>query len=289
MRRTPLAILLFVVLAPGAARAQVVFPPDAAYVPLRCGAAPMADPFADETGALDERDLVGDGDAPAGLRAADATNLYLRMRLEEDPSPAGAARPFSWGMEFDLDNDLNDYELLVLVDGLGGAATVKVFTNTTTTAPNDLNDPADLPAAAMFAFAMNARSVPASGTTNGGSPDFFLEFAVPWSTLVPLGLDRATMTHVWAATSSSGNSLNGDVACHDGSTGPAQLTGTASDPTTGDPAFDPIGGGPGRLEGGGGCATTGGTAWLAIALLGLVWRRISSVRHRRASDLDRRR
>ncbi|MBS1120431.1 MAG: hypothetical protein H6Q90_2659 [Deltaproteobacteria bacterium] len=284
MRLIPRTIMLWLVVAPSAARAQVTFPPDTAYVPLRCGNAPMTDRFADATGALDERDLVGDGNAPAGLRAADSTNLYLRIRLEEDPAPAGAARPFSWGMEFDLDGDPNDYEVLVLVDGIGGgAATVEVFSNTMTTVPNDPNDPADQPAVASFPFAMNGRSVLAPGTTNGGSPDFFLDFAVPWSTLVPLGLDRTTMTRVWAASSSSANSLNGDVACHDGSSGSAQLSATASDPTTGDPTA-PTGGGSGRLAGGGGCAASGGTtsAWLAIALLGLVRRRVSSVRNRRA-------
>lgn len=265
-----IAIIVVLLLIPGSAHAQVTFPADTAFLPLRCDDMPMTDAFADESGALNERDIVGDRDNPAGLRAADATNLYLRMRLEEDAAPAAAVRQFSWGMQFDLNNDLNNYELLILVDGTaGGAGTVQLFTNMTTTLPNDPNDPADQPAAQTYTFANNARSVMVASNF-GGSPDFFLDFAVPWSALTPLGLDHDTPTYVWAATSSSANSLNGDFACHMGGTGAPTLTGTASDPTTGDPNDPGAGGGTGRLEGGGGCTTTGGaSSVMALALLAM--------------------
>ena len=270
MRLVQLAILMSCAVLPATARAQVAFPPDAAWIPLRCNRVAMNDRYQDQAGALDERDIVGTTAAPAGLRASDATNLYLRMRLDKDPAPGGAVRPFAWGMQFDLDGDLTTYELMVVVDGIGGpAGTVSVFRNKTTTQPNDPADPADAPAAATAPFAMTARSVTAPGSNNGGNADFFLDFAVPWSVLAPLGLDRTTRTYVWAATSSSATSMNGDLACQDGASGPAHLDVTASDPTTGP-------GGVGQLQGGGGCAAGGtgslGTA-LALALLVLGRRR----------------
>jgi len=275
MRLVKLAIMLCCVVLPATASAQVVFPPDVAWTALRCNRAPMSDGFQDQTGAFDERDIVGNPTAPAGLRAADATYLYLRMRLDKDPAPGGAVRPFAWGMEFDLDGDLTNYELMVAVDGIAGTAgTVSLFHNTTTTMPNDPNDPADQPAAATFPIAMNARSITASGSNYGGNADFFLDFAVPWSELMRLGLDRTTVTYVWAGTSSSATSLDGDIACHDGQSGPARLDGTASDQTTGAPAPPPApapGTGPGgteQLEGGGGCTAGGaGSPVVALALL----------------------
>lgn len=273
MRIAIIAAVLFA--APLAAHAQVVFPPDSAYRPLRCGSAVMNDAYDDASAARDERDVVGDVDSPAGLRASDDTNLYLRMRLEEDPAPNGEVQAFSWGMEFDLDDDPQDYELLVLVEGIAGTAgTVNVFANTTTTTANEPSDPADQPPAQMYLFADNARTVDA-GTDFGGNPDFFLDFAVPWSALVPLGLDRDTPTRVWVASSSLPNALNGDFACHDGASGAPTLTGTASDPTTGDPNDPGAGGGTGRLEGGGGCAAGGGPlgGLAVLALIGLVRRR----------------
>ncbi len=260
---------------------SVVFPPDAAYVPLHCGTANMTDRQADQPTALNELDLVGTELAPTGLRASDATNLYLRIRLDKDPAPNGKPVAAAWGMAFDLDGDLTNYEVLVMADGVALNPTVGVFANNTTTIPNALTDPADQPVAASFAFAMNARSLGA-GSSEGGTPDFFLDFAVPWSALVPLGLDRNTPTHVWAASSTSETNLDGDVACHDGATGGATLTGTTSAPTTGDPAQDPTG--LGQLRGGEGCAVGGSSpAWFGLALVGLV-RRTRSRASRRRSD-----
>jgi MYXO-CTERM domain-containing protein len=286
MSLVKISVVLCCVVLPATATAQVAFPADPAWTALRCNRAAMTDRFQDQPNALDERDIVGDAAAPAGLRASDAMYLYLRMRLDKDPAPGGAVRPFTWGMQFDLDGDLKTYELMVAVSGVTGpAGTVSVYRNTATTLPNDPNDSPDLPPVAPpYTFAMNARSITAPGSTNGGNADFFLDFAVPWSVLVPLGLNHDTATYVWAATSSTtsvASNLDGDVACHDGASGPAQLDAIAPDPTTGDPAQDPgtLPGGPGgsgRLEGGGGC-TAGGTGSpvtaLGLALLALRRRR----------------
>ncbi|HEX3760596.1 MAG TPA: hypothetical protein VHW23_17900 [Kofleriaceae bacterium] len=270
IRLPALTISLLIALAPVAARAAT-FPADSAYVPLRCGGQVMTDPLGDVPSSPDDRDVVGDLTAPAGLRASDAQFLYLRIRVNADPAPppAGTLHPFAWGMAFDLDGDRTTYELLITVDGIAAAAgTVSVFTNKTTTVANAPADPADAPAAMTFAFADAARTATA-GTSTGGNPDFFVDIAVPWTTLTPLGLGRGTRTYVWAGTSSRADALDGDLACHDGTGGAPRLDVTASDPTTGDPAQDPGGGGGGdgslRLEGGGGCQA-GGSLGLGAAL-----------------------
>jgi uncharacterized protein (TIGR03382 family) len=272
-----ISIIVVLLLAPLVAHAQVVFPADSAYRPLHCANRLMTDGLADTPNFLDDRDVVGDTSAAAGLRASDDTNLYLRIRLEKDPAANAQVDAFSWGMEWDLDNDPSDYELLILVEGIAGAAgSVQVFRNTNTTRANTPDDPADMPAAQTYTFANNAASKVAGGSTFGGSADYFLDFAVPWTALVPLGLDRDTPTRVWVGSSSSPNSLNGDLACHDGAGGAPTLSGgTASDPTTGDPNDPGAVGGTGHLEGGGGCSAGGGGAGLLVglALVGLVRRR----------------
>lgn len=258
-------IALAMILTSAAAHAAT-FPPDASYVPLRCGAEVMTDPLGDQPPALDERDLVGDVNAPAGLRAADAQFLYLRIRVDRDPAPGGTLRPFAWGMAFDLDGNLATYELLITVDGIATpAGTVSVFTNRTTTLANDPADPADTPAAATLTFASAAGTIGA-GSSFGGTADFFVDIAVPWATLGPLGLDRDTRTYVWVGSSSIANALDGDIACHDGRTGgAARLDTTSSDQTTGDPNAGGGAAGDLRLEGGGGCQA-GGSAGLGVAL-----------------------
>ena len=250
---------LIVLFVAGAAYAAPTFPPESAWVPLHCGAEPMTDAFADDPQFLGALDVVGDTNAPAGLHAADAQNLYLRMRLDQDPAPNAMVKPSSWGWEFDLDGDRTTYELLILVDGIGGAAgTVSVFTNHTIMTANTGADPADLPAAAMYTFANAARTLSNPATNNGGNPDFTLDVAVPWSDLQKVGLDHGTHTYVWVASSSLQNALNGDFACEDAGSGPATLDNSASDATTADPAND-TGGPTGNLHlaGGGGCAAGG--------------------------------
>lgn len=263
-------------LALGSAAHAATFPGDAAYVPLRCRGGVMTDPRGDVATAPGDRDLVGDPAAPAGLRAGDAQFLYLRIRVDQDPAPGGVLLPHAWGMAFDLDGDRRTYELLITVDGIAvPAGTVSVFTNRSSTLIDDPADPADTPAAATFPFATNARTVTA-GTTTGGDPDFFVDIAVPWATLAPLGLGRDTRTYVWAGSSSVASALDGDLACSDGTAGPARLDATGADRTTGDPTQDTGAGTDGslRLEGGSGCQA-GGSLGLgaALALLGLRRRR----------------
>lgn len=267
------------VAALGAAAHAATFPGDAAYVPLRCGGGTMTDPRGDVAAAPGDRDLVGNATAPTGLRAGDDQFLYLRIRVDQDPAPGGTLLPHAWGMAFDLDGDRRTYELLITLDGSAApASAVSVFTNRTSAQINDPADPADTPAAATFALATNARTI-ATSTTIGGDADFFVDIAVPWTTLTPLGLGRATRTYVWAGSSSVASALDGDLACHDGAGGAPRLDATPSDPTTGDPTQDTGGADGLRLEGGSGCQTGGSLglgAALALAVLAVRRRRKSA-------------
>jgi len=218
-----------------AARAQS-FPPDSEWMPLPCRNGPMTDRYRDEPGAIDERDIVGNDGAPAGLRAADANFFYLRLRLDADPAPGGTLRTFAWGIELDTNGNLSTYEVLLIARGADDD--IALHRNTTTTLPNDPNDPANDPPVATYAFASNGRSVVASGTDFGGNTDYFLDLAVPWTDLQSVGVTRTTPVVAWAATSSTTTSLAADLACFDNATGEPTLTGTAPDPTVLDPDVD---------------------------------------------------
>ncbi len=241
-------------------------------------------------GFVDEGDVVGTAAAPAALRASDATNLYLRIRLDGDPAPKQNLKAASWGIELDLDGDPTKYEMLMLVDGIAANNEVELFTNHTMTLANDPTDPADQPA---------GREATRSRTTRARSrrrcrtpatiPTSIWTSRCRGPTCVAAGMQHGTAVRLWVASSTSPDSLNGDFACNDGADGVVHLDGADSDATTGDPANDPNGGGSGsntgsggeRLEGGGGCSTTGGgsTSLFAIALV--VFAAMTSGRSRR--------
>lgn len=229
-----IAALATVVLGTTGARAQTFT--GQIWGPLPCGTEVMTDLFRDQSGAVDERDIVGDLNAPAGYSASDSQFLYLRLRLDQDPAPNDKPRPFAWGIGVSVDGDPTTYEILLMVNG--NDSQVEVYKNSTTTRPDDPQDPADQPAVNRYPFATHGQVGTASGSGYGGDADYFLDFAVPWSALQPLGLTPTTPATVWAGSSSTANTLNGDLACHDGGSGAPTLSGAGVGGTVLDPAVD---------------------------------------------------
>ena len=289
--RTTLAgiALLLATLAGTAARGQTFA---ATFTPLYCGRGVMIDGYRDQSGAVDDRDLVGNVLAPAGFRAVDDQFLYFRLRLDGSPMQGNGLTQFAWGVELSTDGDPTDYEILIGVDG--ASATVRLYSNTTTTVPDSPADPADQ-LLVSYPFATNGRLVDAGPSLNGGGNDTFLDWAVPWSDLAGLGLDRGTLVHLWAASSTNPDRLDGDFACHAGG-GSGEIPPLSRDtpaPIAPDPGRGPgpVGGpdgsggnadggggnvvGPSGIEGGPGCdcGVAGGgasplRALVAFALLG---------------------
>ncbi len=255
------AFVAALVLTHGMSASAQQFPADDAYRPWPCDTSLMTDPFQDESGAINERDLIGDDAAPAGLRATDSDYLYVRLRVDGDPAPAGSPRPWAWGLLIDTDGDASRYEVMLVADG--GLGTVSIYRNTSGT-PGDAYDPPDVPAVSFHSWNERARSVTAPGSTYGGTTDYFVDTAFSWSDLAAVGIGPATLVRVWAATSSNSitasNGLNGDFACRNGGAPTLDNSWLA---TTPDPGQEP------RLAGGGGChhGTAGIAALIAVVLL----------------------
>ena len=247
MRRPVAAIVLTLGSLFGAAARGQTFP--STFAPLYCPRGVMVDGYRDQSGAVDDRDIVGVVERPAGLRAVDAQYLYLRMRLDAAPMQGGGLSPFAWGFELSTDGDPTNYEILISVDGASG--TVRLYHNTVTTVADSPEDPADQ-LVMTYPFAQNGRVVDAGASVFGGGNDSFIDMAVPWADLRPLGLAPDSVVRVWAATSTNPDRLNGDFACHDGGGGAAvpRLSQIAPAPLAPDP-----GGGPGPVGGPSGTAS----------------------------------
>jgi len=104
MRKTAAAMVLTLGSLLGTAARGQTFP--GTYAPLYCHRGFMVDGYRDESGAVDDRDIVGSVDRPAGLRAVDAQFLYLRMRVDASPVQGNGLTQFAWGFELSTDGML---------------------------------------------------------------------------------------------------------------------------------------------------------------------------------------
>lgn len=210
------------------------WPDDGAWHILECGGEPSFDPLGDEPSANNDRDVVGDSSSPALYFFADETNIFFRMRVDQDPRDGDEFRPFGWAVEFDTDGVRETYELLAQVDGIANPDEVSLHRNTE---QRDLNDPADPAEELITAYPVttHARGMPAEGSfasSFGDDPDFFVDWALERDDLEAEGITDATALVLVMGTSSNSQAINADLACHDNSTGDATLTGVSTDPVT---------------------------------------------------------
>ena len=251
MRKTVAVIALTLGALFGAAARGQTFPDS--FAPLYCQRGVMIDGYRDQSGAIDDRDIVGIVAQPAGFRAVDAQYLYFRMRVDASPMQGNGLTQFAWGFELSTDGDPTNYEILISVDGASG--TVRLYQNTMTTIPDSPADPAER-LVMSYPFAQNGRVVDAGPSLFGGGDDAFIDMAVPWSDLVNLGLSPTTLITVWAATSTNPDRMNGDFACNDGggANNIPPLSQNTPAPITADPGRSPapIGGPSGNASGGSG-------------------------------------
>lgn len=224
--------------------AGIPFPTEAAdWTALPCFESPADlsfDPWDDEADAPDGQDIVGDDAGPGGFTAQDDTYQYLRMRLDEDPFPNGEPTAHGWAFELDLDDDVTDYEVMVLVNGVSGQ--VELYRNTATTLPSDPADPPDAPPVAT-AYLNHVQTSVAGDSTWGATDDWFLDVAVERSVLADNGWDGQTLPPIRLATTGQTEGVDGDVACGAPADGGTILEGGGGfECATGAPGLASLGG-----------------------------------------------
>ena len=208
--------------------------PSLTFSPMNCGGETMWDTVGDVNNAV--LDLVGNATYPAVQTASNATNLYVRMLLDESPMNAqGNLKSFAWGLEFDTDGNVSTYEHLIIANGAGSDA-LMIQNNTVTNSPND---PTDSTESTSYTFATTSDhwNVTAADSSFSSTTDYWLTFILPWTVLDHHNIDRNTTTAYWFGTSTQSSNINGDFVCHDGlSTDPVTLEALASDTDSLDPA-----------------------------------------------------
>jgi hypothetical protein len=215
------------------AQAQT-WPEDESWRELDCGLVPSFDPRRDEPGAVEERDVVGDEDAAAVFLASDATHLFFRMRLDATPVVNGDFEPFGWGVAIDTDFDRLNYELLAMVDGTFPTDRVRLARNVLVGRPGNIADPAEQ-TVATYPGEESARAVQAEGrfeSSFGGDPDYFVDWAIARRDLTVFGVGATTPLVMVFGTSTQGETLDADLACHVSGTDGRDFPRAATDPVS---------------------------------------------------------
>ncbi len=222
------ALALAVLTAPVPAKA-ITFPADTAWIALTRGGAAYFDVLGD---GVNERDIVGDATHPSAYIAQDSTNFYFRLRLDKSPLKTdGTFSPFGWGCAIDTNNDGSNMEFIAMVNGItnsgpdGNPDRVEYDYNPTPTA-DSASDIAEVTVATFATTAPTgyARSVVADSML-GGDPDYFIDFAIPLSTMraPPMttpqapGIPSTTTLRFACGSSNNAQRLNADPLSKTGS------------------------------------------------------------------------
>jgi hypothetical protein len=226
----PLALLPFFV---GRAEA-VTFPAGADWTVLQLDGVTLDDTCGDIIG-NDWCDIVGDASAPAGFVAADADNLYIRLRVADNPYLGSASSPshwrsFGWGVMLETDWDSVDikYDYILYLDGNSEQI---VFSQNTVGGDPWYDDAPELDLAyysATVAFSSSvgtgyAGFAAADSDVCGGTTtptDRFVDWAMPWADLEAFtGVDDISQLGFVLDTSASTSRFTKDIHGGEADTG----------------------------------------------------------------------
>lgn len=153
-------------------------------------------------------------DAPAAYIFSDGSYLYYRLRLDSSPAGTGGQgvlQQFGWGLEIDSNQNPDNYEWLIMVDGIDSPETVNLQKNTV---QGTLGDPSDVAEITVASYPLpgNHRILVADTSINGDQ-DYFLDFRIPYQVFLDAtGLDENSLIRYFAGTSKSANNLTDNGA-----------------------------------------------------------------------------
>jgi len=199
----------------------------ASWVPVQRGFTVVTDVVGPGTS---ETDVVGDVSNPAVFIWSDANDLYLRIRVNDKPTlPSNAFRADLWGCLIDTNGTLTNYEYFAVLDGNANSVDWR-YNAVQSVGANVPNEPAEV-LVGSAATATNARTVDAASAPQfSGNADWFVDFAIPWTTIraggggAPAVLTGQPMRFA-CGTSTGGFHIGTDQATLDGA---GALTGTWS-------------------------------------------------------------
>ncbi|MDP6931960.1 MAG: hypothetical protein QGG40_03550, partial [Myxococcota bacterium] len=201
MPKSPRATLLtpaVLFLLPSSALA---WPDTDAWEPLYSGGAPMEDDVYDNSGG-DRVDLVGDETDPVAAWYVDDDHLYLRMRVNADPTDDPyPLNSDAWGYLLDTDGDDSAYEYAIIIHDNGANLDLMTGGGDLETEPTDLYS-------ISSPFSDDLALVEITDSEFGSDEDYHLDLAVPLSDLeAEFGLMATDSFRLAIGTETGGDTL----------------------------------------------------------------------------------
>lgn len=166
---------------------------------------PLSDPMGDTQ---DGKDVLGNATYPCCYFFNNGSALFFRMRLDSDPSKDTGLKPYGWGIEIDSNANLDDYEWLILIDGILNPETVTLERNII---QSIIGDPSDQPEFINKTYIPTIGgyvNVSNAGRNFGSTDDYFISWYVPYSDFRNVtGLDNFSAIRVFFGTSSNTHAL----------------------------------------------------------------------------------
>lgn len=201
-----LAILSLAALFALCSVAHAAWPTSAQWIPVYKNYAYLQDPNGDSTGS---RNVVSDATHPAAYFFNDGAYIYFRLRLDKTPAGTGGQgllEAYGWGVEFDTNNNPNDYEWLLMVDGISKDEAICLYQNTV---QGVMGDPSDKPEILSASLPLSGNyQIAAADSSLNGEQDYFLDWRFPYSTFKTYtGLVDQSPLRMFFGASPSANNL----------------------------------------------------------------------------------
>lgn len=195
----------------------MAWPAESQWLELVKGGVAIQDNESDANGGVNV--VPSDGSHAAAFIYNDGSYLYYRLRLDADPTQGGNGvfAQFGWGFEIDTDQNADDYEWLIMCDGISSPEVISLRENTDKTGVGDPSDKAEF-VAAEYPLVGNHQlqeilPTHPEYTAVNGDPDYFLDFRLPYSVFKSItGITDNTIIRYFAGSSRSTNNLTDNGA-----------------------------------------------------------------------------
>jgi uncharacterized repeat protein (TIGR01451 family) len=195
----------------------MAWPADSQWLELVKGGAAIQDLEADANGGVNV--VPNDGSNAAAYIYNDGSYLYYRIRLDGDPTKGGNGvfAQFGWGFEIDTDQNADDYEWLIMCDGISQPEVISLRENTDKTGVGDPSDKAEYIAAEYPLVGNHRLTLIQPGgrdyTATNGDDDYYLDFRLPYDVFKSItGITDNTLIRYFVGSSRSTNNLTDNGA-----------------------------------------------------------------------------